>query len=377
MQVDSIEVIESVAPVSLPEPWLPAWREPGGTPRTAFDWTLVRITTDDGIVGYGPGAGRLRNPELVGMNPFRVGGFWQDALSGRRAGSTTAAGIEISLWDVVGKTLGAPIRDLLGGVRDTVPAYAATSRLMSPDELAAHIDAVHADGFDTIKIRLHRPDAGDDLAAVRAVVEANPDVTLFADANQNNTSPGYEFWSPYTARRVAQALDDLGVALLEEPRPRRDVEGLADLARRVDLDIAGGEHSPTVRAFKPHLQAGAYDVLQPDVLLGGHLGIGGLYRTAVVADVFDRRVIPHVTGNAEAAIGLAATLQVAGAVEAMPMIEYPYDPPVLTPDTLQPLVEEPILATEGKVNIPDGPGLGITINEAYLAEHGEVVWAAD
>lgn len=377
MQIATIEIIESTDPVPLPEPWLPAWREPDGTPRTGFEWSLVRLTTDDGTVGYGPGAGTIRNPDLVGMDPFRVGAFWQAELGGRRAGSTTAAGIEIALWDLVGTALGAPVRDLLGGWRDAVPVYAATSRLLPPEELAAHVERIHSEGFDTVKVRLHRPDPDDDVAAVRAVREAVPDVTLFADANQNNASPGYEFWTPRTARLVATACDDLGLALLEEPRPRRDVEGLADLARRCDLDIAGGEHSPTVRAFKPHVQAGAYDVLQPDVLLGGHLGISGLYRTAVVADFFDRRVIPHVTGNAETALGLAATLQVAGAVEAMPMIEYPYDPPVLTAGTLQPIVEDPVTASNGRVPIPDGPGLGVTVDEEYLAEHGEVVWAAE
>ena len=375
MRITSIDIIESVEPVPLPEPWLPAWQAPDGDPRTGFDWRIVRITTDDGLVGYGPGVGELRQDNLLGSDPFRVGAFWCDMLRGRRAGMTAVAGIEIALWDVVGKSLGAPIRDLLGGVQDVIPAYAATSRLLPPDALATLVNDVHAEGFETIKVRAHRPHPDADIRAVRAVTEANPDVQLFVDANQNNDSPGYDFWPRRTARRVATAFDDLGVALLEEPLPRGDVEGLADLARRTDLDIAGGEHTPTVRGFKPHLTAGAYDVLQPDVLLGGHMGIGGLYRTAIVAAFFDRLVIPHVTGNAATGIGLAATLQVAGAVEALPMIEYPYDPPILTPATLQPLVVDPILPTDGRIPVPDGPGLGITIDEGYIDSFGTVAWS--
>ena len=107
------------------------------------------------------------------------------------------------------------------------------------------------------------------------------------------------------------------------------------------------------------------------------MGIGGLRRTATVADFFERTVIPHVCGNAETALGLAATLQVAGAEAAMPMVEYPYDPPVLTPSTTQPLAADPILVgDDGCVPVPDGPGLGIDLDGEWIDAHGEVVWTA-
>lgn len=375
MEVTDVELVESTEPVALPEPWTAAWRGPDAEPVTEFDWSLVRVHTDSGVVGVGPGVGNLRGADVAGTDPFRVGEFWADHLGGERAGNAAGvAGLEIALWDAAGKAAGRPVADLLGSVTDRVPVYAATSRLMDPDDLAEHVLEIREEGFDAVKLRLHRSDPADDLAAVRAVREAvGGDYTLFVDANQNNASKGYDFWPRRTARRMARELDDLGVAFLEEPRPRRDAEGLADIAERVDMAIAGGEHSVTPHDFKPHLRRGAYDILQPDVLLGGNMGIEGIRRTAVAADLFDRTVIPHVCGNATMALGLAATLQVAGAERSIPMVEYPYDPPILTPETTQPLVEEPLLVDDGCVPVPDGPGLGIDLDEGFVEEHGEVV----
>jgi L-alanine-DL-glutamate epimerase-like enolase superfamily enzyme len=380
VRVTKAELVRSTEPVTLPEPWLAAWRAPDGDPVESFDWSVVRVHTDAGVVGVGPGAGDPRGIDVVGTDPFEVGAFWEENLGGRRAGTSGrgAAGVEIALWDAAGKAAGRSIHELLGGVAGRVPVYAATSRLLDPEDLDEQVCDVREAGFEAVKLRLHRPDPADDLAAVRAVREAvGESYTIFVDANQNNHSGEYEFWSRRTARRMARELDDLGVAFLEEPRPRRDVEGLARIAEQSDLSVAGGEHSATPHDFKPHLQQGAYDILQPDVLLGGNMGIGGLRRTATVADFFERTVIPHVCGNAETALGLAATLQVAGAEAAMPMVEYPYDPPVLTPSTTQPLAADPILVgDDGGVPVPDGPGLGIDLDGEWIDAHGEVVWTA-
>jgi len=379
MQVTAIELLRSEDPIDLPEPWLPAWRAPDGEPRTTFEWSLTRVHTDAGVVGVGPGTG-VPDVDVSDLDPFRAGALWADALSGARAGTAgrNAAGLEIALWDAAGKAVGRPIRDLLGGVSERVPAYAATSRLMNPEDLVAQVRDIRDAGFPAAKVRLHRPDPEADLAAVRAVREAvGPGYSLLVDANQNNDSPGYDFWSRRTARRAARELDDLGVDVIEEPLPRRDVEGLARIAEAVDASVAGGEHAATPRDYRSHLETGAYDVLQPDVLLGGNMGIGGLYRTAVVADFFDRPVIPHVTGNATLALGLAATLQVAGATAAIPMVEFPHDPPILAPETTQRLVVDPIwIDGEGRLPVPEGPGLGVELDEAEIEANGEVAWRA-
>ena len=381
MKVTNVELLRSREPVELPEPWLAAWREPDGEPVTSFEWSLLRIHTDEGIVGIGPGVGRPNGLDIEGLDPFRVGEFWAEYLGGKREGNAGngAAGVEIALWDAVGKAVGAPIHELLGAVRDRIEVYAATTRLLETEALVEQVLDIKEKGFPAVKLRMHRPDPADDLAAVRAVRDAvGEEYTLLVDANQNNSSPGYDFWSGSTARRVARELDDLGVDLIEEPLPRRDVEGLAGIAETVDAAVAGGEHSATPHDFREHLRRGAYDVLQPDVMLGGNMGIAGLRRTAIVADYFERSVIPHVLTGANFPIGMAATLQAVATVGNVPMVEYPYDPPIQTPATAQTLIEDPIrIDDEGFVEIPDGPGIGIELDEDEVSSNAEVVWSSD
>ncbi|MCS6862801.1 MAG: hypothetical protein NZT92_21055, partial [Abditibacteriales bacterium] len=158
--------------------------------------------------------------------------------------------------------------------------------------------------------------------------------------------------------------DALNVYFLEEPLPRTDLEGLADIAASVDMFIAGGEHTPTAYDFKEHVLRGAYDILQPDVILGGNFGITGLRKTAIFADHFGRLVIPHVCSGGNGGLFLAATLQAMATVENCPMVEYPYDPPLLTAATQQTNLREPILIDkDGCVKVPDKPGIGVELAE--------------
>ena len=203
------------------------------------------------------------------------------------------------------------------------------------------------------------------VAAVREAV--GDDMWILVDANQNNACQGYAFWSRRTAPRVAEALDELGVYYLEEPLPRPDVEGLAEIASQVDMFIAGGEHTPTVPDFVPQLDAGSYDIIQPDVTLGGNYGIGGIRQAAILADYCGRLIVPHVSSGTGFALGIAATVHAMASVANCPLVEYGYDPPILTPETTQPCVEEPYLVDDdGLVSIPDRPGLGVTLVEDKL-----------
>ena len=132
--------------------------------------------------------------------------------------------------------------------------------------------------------------------------------------------------------------------------------------------IAGGEHSPTIYDFRDHLTSGAYDIIQPDVLLGGNMGIIGVKRAGEAADYFGKMIIPHVCSGATFCILLAATLHAMATVNNCPMVEYPYDPPILTAETSQSIIKEPLLIDEdGCVKVPDKPGLGIEIDEEKLS----------
>jgi D-galactarolactone cycloisomerase len=369
MRVTRVEVVRSKEPIPLPEPWRAAWREPNGVPVMALPFALYKAYTDEGIIGIGPytgGAAALAE----GVDPFQVGAFWQAHMSGKRAGNAghRAAGLEIALWDIVGKAANLPLYRLLGACRDRIMVYAATSRLLPPARLVELVQGIVAEGFRAVKLRLHRPDPRDDLAAVEAVRKAVGDeLLILVDANQNNASPGYRFWSRRTALHMAKALEALDVYYLEEPLPRTDIEGLAEIADAVEMFIAGGEHTPTLYDFREHIRRGAYDIVQPDAALGGNYGIIGLRKVAELAEPFGRLVVPHVLSGGDFALDLAATLHAMATVENCPLVEYAYDPPILTTATTQAFIREPFtVEPDGYVRLPDKPGLGIEIDEERL-----------
>ena len=369
MKIVSVEIIRDKRKVTLPEEWRAAWREPDGEAIKSWGFSYFKVSTDEGIVGFGPYTG---NPGehvmsfLKGFDPYRVGEFWDAFMSGKRAGTANvnASGLEIALWDIIGKASGKPVYKLLGACRNRIMAYAATSRLL---EIKEHIRQIHElmdMGFKAVKLRLHRPKPEDDLRMVKEVRDAvGDDLLILVDANQNNPSRQYNFWSRRTALKMARELDKLDVFFLEEPLPRRDVEGLAEIASSVDMFIAGGEHSRCIYDFRDHIVKGAYDIVQPDVILGA-IGIIGMKKVGVIADYFGRLLIPHVCGASNLALSLAATLQAVATIENCPMVEYPFDPPILTVETQQPIVKEPILVDrDGFIEIPDKPGIGIEIKD--------------
>lgn len=366
MKVTKAEVINSKNPIILQEPWLAAWCAPNGKPVTTFQYSLYKLHTDEGFVGIGPYTGAA--PSMVeGVDPLKVGAFWEAHLSGRRSGTSGkhAAGLEIALWDILGKAANLPLYQVLGGCSDRIPVYAATSRLLPKNRLVSLVQQIVEVGFKAVKLRLHRQDPKEDLAAVEAVRKAlGDDLTILVDANQNNESNGYHFWSRRIAGQMARELEAFDVFYLEEPLPRTDIEGLADIAASVDMFIAGGEHTPTVYDFREHITSGAYDIVQPDVVLGGNFGIIGLRKVAMLADYFGRLIVPHVLSGANHAACLAATLHAMASVNNCPLVEYAYDPPILTTETTQAYVKEPILIEEdGCVSLPNKSGLGIELKD--------------
>ncbi|MBC7235498.1 MAG: mandelate racemase/muconate lactonizing enzyme family protein [Chloroflexi bacterium] len=370
MKITRIEVLHSKEPTILPIPWRAAWRGPKATPITSFEFSFYKVYTDEGLVGYGPNTGYADLGGLIGADPCYVEAFFDQHMSGRRSGNSGrgGAGIEIAMWDILGKAAGLPIHKLLGAMTDRVLVYAATSRLMEPEETAEHIEHIAELGFRAAKLRLHRPDPWDDVEVVEAVRDVvDDDFMILVDANQNNVGEGYTFWSRRTAQRIAQALDDLDVYYLEEPLPRQDIEGLADIAASVDMFIAGGEHTPTVYDFCEHLQRGAYDIIQPDVILGGNYGITGVRRAAILADYYGRLIVPHVMSGAHFPLGIAASLHVMASVENCPVLEFGFDPPILTAETTQKVLKTPFMVEEdGCVPVPQGAGLGVELDEEQL-----------
>ncbi|MGP1674359.1 MAG: mandelate racemase/muconate lactonizing enzyme family protein [Candidatus Limnocylindrales bacterium] len=356
MRISAIRTQRLTIPLDPPFP--AAW-DP--VPRTAFAVTIVRVETDEGVVGIGSGDtmdGFMAFEHLfVGADPlaiarhvrvletidFHAGRYWP---------------LEAALWDIVGQVAGLPVATLFGGSTDGIPAYASCGMLLPAPERAESALRFREEGFRALKIRIdprHLDAVGDSMAIM---VDLNQGWRMAGD-----TSVALD---PVGAREVAARLADSGVLWLEEPLAGTDLRGLADLrASAPGVRIAGGEMTRSFVETLAALEVDAFDVYQPDVVLAG-----GMLRTRTVAELAlarNRWFTPHTWTNG---LGLLANLHVAAGVGGGPFIEYPYDPPGWTPERRDAFLAEPMRpGPDGILRVPARPGLGATLDEAAIARY--------
>jgi D-galactarolactone cycloisomerase len=331
--------------------------------------TLIVVYTDQGITGWGSaftndllveGALRILEPLLLGENalePERVteklhaNTFWMG-----RGGSVTHAisGINIALWDILGKAIGQPVSRLLGGrYRERVLPYASLL-MQEPQQLAAHLHAVRAQGFRAFKIGwgpFGRHSNLLDEQIVRAARDAvTSDALLMVDAGASDAfwRQGYKW-----ALRTADMLAEYDVKWFEEPLPPDNLSDYVLLRGNARLPIAGGEVLTRRQSFAPWLEKGAFDIVQPDVTKVG--GISEERRIAWMAHDYGIQFVPHGWNTA---LGLASDLHLASACPGSDLVEYLTGSPFIDD-----IVEVPWrLDHDGMLPVPDGPGLGISIN---------------
>lgn len=351
----------------------PAW-EPGG--RITFrvgGGKLLEIHTDQGLVGIGPAVDESLlpavNEHLAGNDPFDV-----EALTprldhharGRARGGI--AGVDIALWDLIGKASGLPLYKLWGGERDQVPVYASTIGLSTPDRAAALAGKLLEEGFKAVKLRLHHASLEGDLATAESVRAAVGDrIELMADANQAQSAgswqPGVR-WDFERALATARELERLRFSWLEEPLPRYAFEQLRELNRAVALAIAGGENNRGLHEFRWMLEQGVYDILQPDSVVAG--GITELREIARLAQSFGKRVAPHHGGGG---IGTIAHLHLVAAWPHAPYLELLHEPPIGSyRHRLAIFRDAPTVDEAGEMSVPQGPGLGVEIDPDLVAD---------
>jgi D-galactarolactone cycloisomerase len=338
--------------------------------------TLVAVRTDEGLVGYGSvftsdelvrGALSVLGPLLEGesaLEPERVSEkLHQNTFWLGRGGAVTHAisGVDIALWDVLGKVTGQPVGRLLGGrYRERVKPYA--SLLMDePGRLADHLLTLGEQGFRAFKIGwgpFGRQDGATDEAIVRAARETIGDqATLMVDAGGSDA-----FWrgNYKWALRTTHMLAAYDVAWFEEPLKPDALEDYVALRRAAPVPIAGGEVLTRRQAFSPFLRAGAFDVVQPDVTKVG--GISEERRIGWMAQEHGIRFIPHGWNTA---VGLAADLQLASAFANTDLVEYKTGSAYIDEIAL----EEWELDDEGMLAIPHKPGLGLELNLDAVAKY--------
>ena len=356
MKITSVTV--SVLRVPVEAPYVA-----GGRTVDANWHVLARVTTSDGVggIGYivyprpdlmttiGRAAAEL-GEHLRGMSVLEPEAAWERlARRGDWVGPggllhCALAPLDIAVWDAAGKTLEQPIHRLLGGHRDRLPTYGSDGLWysLSPEELAAaarrHVD----DGFDAVKLRIGKEPTPEGevrrVAAVRAAV--GPDVRIMVDATES--------WSFTRARRTGRALQEAGVAWLEDPIHHLDVEGLADLRRELSVPITGGEHLYHLDAFRRLLEARAVDVLILDLARVG--GITPWRKVAALAHAHGTPVCGHVVPEIQ--------VHLLAAVPNGHLVEY-------VPRSAGILAAMP--RREGSELVaPDAPGLGLELDEAAV-----------
>ncbi|MCS7024985.1 MAG: mandelate racemase/muconate lactonizing enzyme family protein [Bryobacteraceae bacterium] len=337
--------------------------------------TLIAIRTNEGLTGWGSvftsedlvrASLAVLQPLLTGesaLEPERVSEklhqhtFW---LGRGGAITHTISGIDLALWDLLGKATGQPVGRLLGGrYRDRVRPYASLL-MREPQQMSDILLATKAQGFRAFKIGwgpFGRKSYQLDEAIVRAARQAiGSDCQLMVDAGGSDAYwQGNYKW----ALRTAEMLADYQVAWFEEPLAPDALEDYVALRRHARLPVAGGEVLTRRQAFSPWLRAGAWDIVQPDVTKCG--GLSEQRRIAWMALESGIRFIPHGWNTC---IGLASDLQIASAFPDTDLVEYLTGAPFIDE-----LVTKPWqLDSDGMLAIPDRPGLGVEINLEALAK---------
>ena len=338
-------------------------------PRVYFDATIVRVTTDTGLVGLGSGDRMLgfegHENLFIGQDPLAIERHYR-VLSNIDFHYGRCWPLDLALWDLAGKVTGQPCWKLLGGLSNRIRAYASSGTLRDPGAMAEAAERYLSEGFRALKIRFHRGDWREDVKALEAVrARVGGRLDLMVDCNQGWRMPWDTEtpWSLKDALTVARELERLGVYWMEEPLHRGDHAGMKALREATDVRIAAGEMTRQLHELRDLITGGCVDVLQPDVALVG--GITGLRRVATLAQEHNLTFTPHTWTNG---MGVTANAHlVAGFIDA-PFLEFPYDPPEWTFDRRDYMMAEPLRTdAEGCLNLTNTPGMGYALDEDKLA----------
>jgi D-galactarolactone cycloisomerase len=350
--------------------------ESGAGLKLARQMCLVQVVTDEGIVGYGSPSGpydlgvlgriveEVIGPLFVGADLSEHARLWHQVYTGeisrnlgtRGVGVAALSGIDMALWDARAKAAGVPVYELLGGLYHTegVRSYASSIYWrLEPSEAAAEALAWVERGFTAVKLKVGR-EPRRDVERVRAIREAiGPDVDLLVDGNQA--------LSRSDALAMLPALDEAGVYWFEEPLDIEDVEGHAVLRRAArSVRIATGENLYTVGAFLPFVAAGAIDVLQADASRAG--GITEAAAIAALARAHHLQWNPHTFNDI---LTVVANLHLVAASPHPAMFEWD----ITHNDLMTGLATEPVQVVDGRLTPRARPGLGVEIDEDFVAAH--------
>ena len=349
----------------------------------SFDAAILRLETDDGLVGWGEGknaagsAGQYSTlvhllnhefgPRIIGRDPADITFIWEDLYNGVRADKSRATGqampelsrrgltvaaisaIDIALWDILGKSDGKPVWQLLGGRKaDRLPAY-ASGGWADADQIGDQLQSYIAKGgFKAVKMRVGAMDGKPHISAARvkaARKALGPDIDLMVDAHGTYTVAD--------AKRFAHLTRNEDLAWFEEPVIADDKPGMAEVRAATHTPIATGESEATRFAFRDLATLRAADIFQPDPAFCGGITAKAGFRSWSSSDcVILQRLF-------------FAGLHICAASPASFTVEYSLGANPMIHD----LASEKVSVGDGLIAIPDAPGLGLTVNEKALKDH--------
>ena len=341
--------------------------------------SLITLTTDDGVVGIGDASGplgvmreyvKLLTPSFLGQSLYDF-----EIVAARIRNKlyhfgthnhfiAALGGINIAVFDAMGKTLGVPAHDLLGGrVRDRLACYATTGYFTDDPkvDIAAQLSALDLSRFAGAKIKIGAGIASD-VERVRAAREAlGDDALLMVDYNGNYTVD--------VALDSIRHIEPFRIAWAEEPLPPFDIKGYAELRRRSPVAISAGEAHCSVHDFKQLIDARCIDIVQPPLTGGG--GFGEMKAVALLAQMNNLRISLPCWGSA---IALNAAIHFAASLPDWPHTENPPYPMLVEYDVgdnplRELLVHDPVAPANGELPVPLEPGLGLRLNPEIVAHY--------
>ncbi len=372
MKITAVETLELEAPLEKP------WRIATFT-LASLTATLIRIRTDEGVSGIGEAIARLGPgvasavvheilaPTLLGTDPTDVEARYEDMVRTMRPRGHSrgyhleaVAGVDIALWDLIGQAAGKPVWKMLAGHgRRELPAYASSILIDTPEKMAEESRKLKAAGYRQIKVKVGQSVRQDieRIEAVRAAVGSG--VELMLDANSG--------FDPTSAIQFGRAAERLGIYWLEEPVHPDDLHGYQRIRDALkDIRLAAGEGEFMASGFVPFLQNRLLDVVQPDIARCS--GFTGSRRVAALANAYNVAFAPHT--GASGPVCIAATMHLASAVPNLLTFEDMYIHNPLHAVLAQPLPKQ----VDGRIAVPQGPGLGIALDDAALKRFARGDW---
>ncbi len=366
----------------MPEPILLPYY---GGDRTILkrDALFVRVEGDHGLIGYGPGQGsdtaheriqRIVKPFLEGRDlkdPDALRVLFHEGPGGDPEVMKVYCAVEVALYDLLGKQLGVPVSELVGGrVRDRIRLYGSAGMYQPPEEYAAEAARIAALGYSAYKMR---PALGpeDDLKTVRLMREAaGPGVDLMVDAHAW-WRMGDRSYSPDTIEDLARRMGAYDIAWLEEPLPPDDHEGYKRLRDKQYVPIATGEHEPGEERFLDLIHSGAADIVQMDIVCQG--GFALCRRLLSAISHTGQRFAFHSWGT-DLEVIAAAHLGICWPETVAEWLEYPiYTIPgckTMYPFPLaRDIVKEPLDIVDGELAVSARPGLGVDVDESVIDKY--------